>query len=421
MVADTGAGVERNETAPSARYLRRLMIAMGLAQLGVFTALMAPALSSIAVRIAQLAPEHRDGSLSLVLGTGGVVALVANPLLGALSDRTRTRFGRRRPWLAGGICGGLLGLVVMASATSVPLLLVGWCLCQFAFNGTVAALFAVLADQVPVDRRGQVSAVLGVAQYGAFLVASLLVGWLAGSPALMFLVPGLVGVIGVGILLAVLAERSDLPSAEPFALGSFLRAFWVSPRRHPDFAWAWVSRFFKATAMFTLTSYQTYFFLDRYGLTPENAAKYVFVSTLTSTIATIVGNAACGRLSDRLGRRKPFVFGAAALLGLGLLLLLISAPFGVLLCFIALIGLGQGVYGSVDLALVADVLPRKDDAARDLGLMNCAGTLPQSLLPTVAPLLLAIGGGGNYTALFVTGALAAGIGAVSIMFVRGVR
>ena len=422
MVTDTGDALDRTSlAAPSPTAGTRLMVAMGLAQFGVFTALMAPALSSIAVRIAEIAPADRNGSLSLVLGVGGIVALVSNPLLGALSDRTRGRFGRRKPWLAGGMLGGLAGLAVLALAGSVPAVLLGWCLCQFAFNGTTAALFAVLADQVPQERRGRFSAVLGATQYAAFMAASLLVGWFANTPALMFIAPGIVGVAGVAYLVVILTEVPDLPRLDRFSLGRFLAAFWVSPRRHPDFAWAWVSRFFKATAMFTLTSYQTYFFIDRYGFTPQKAAGYVFISTMTSTIATLIGNAACGRLSDKIGRRKPFVIGAAVFLAVGLLLLLLHVSFGVLMCFVALIGLGQGVYGGVDLALVADVLPRKTEAARDLGLMNCAGVLPQSLLPTVAPLLLAVGGGHNYTALFLTGALSAVIGAVTVVFVRGVR
>jgi MFS family permease len=417
----SSSAVQSPQSSSATRPATRLMVAMGIAQFGAFTALMAPALSSVAVRIAEIAPQQRNASLSLVLGVGAVVALVSNPLLGAFSDRTRTRFGRRKPWLVGGMVGGLLGLTVLATASTVPMVLAGWCICQFAFNGTTAALLAVLADKVPHAHRGSFSAVLGAAQYGAFMAASFLVSMLAYNHVLMFLVPGLFGAACVAVLVVVLSESADLPAPERFSLLAFLKAFWVSPQRYPDFAWAWVSRFFKSAAMFTLTSYQTYFFIDRFGLPPQKAAGYVFLATVTSTIATVLGNLACGRLSDKLGRRKPFVFCSAVLLGIGLLLLLLDVPFGVLLAFIALIGLGQGVYGGVDLALVADVLPRKEESARDLGVMNCAGTLPQSLLPTVAPLLLAIGGGNNYAALFIAGGLAAVIGAFSIVFVKGVR
>jgi sugar phosphate permease len=93
-----------------------------------------------------------------------------------------------------------------------------------------------------------------------------------------------------------------------------------------------------------------------------------------------------------------------------------------MLVFIGLIGLAQGTYAAVDVAIVVDVLPDKKDAAKDLGIANIAGTLPQSLLPAVAPLLLAIGGGNsNYEAFFIAGAIASALGSLTIAFVRGVR
>lgn len=415
-----------SEAAPpcaDGRYLTKLLVGTGVAQFCVFTALMAPALSAVAVRIAELAPHSRNASLSLVLGAGAMVAMVAYPLLGALSDRTRTRFGRRKPWIAAGALGGMLGLVVLGLAPSVPIVLLGWCLCQFLFNAAVAGLQTMIPDQVPPHKRGQFSAVLGVAQYAALMFATFLVGMLATHTLLMFAVPGLVGLLGVAALLIVAADRDSTGDpVEPFSPARFVTAFWVSPRAYPDFTWAWVSRFFKVLAMFTLTSYQTYFFIDRYGFSPATAARYVFVANVVSTGALAIGNAVCGWLSDRIGRRKPFVIGAAVLLGIGLLLLTIAVPFGILLCFIALIGMGQGVYAGVDFALVVDILPRKTEYARDLGMMNIAGTLPQSFAPAVAPLLLAIGGSGhNYDALFIAGAVSAAIGAFTITFVKGTR
>ena len=112
----------------------------------------------------QLAGGRRPGaaSLSLVAATGSLVALVANPLFGRLSDRTTSRWGMRRPWILVGLAGGSVGILVVALAPAVWVVLIGWCLAQLFFNAMLAAIVAVLPDQVPVEQRGTVAGVLGV-------------------------------------------------------------------------------------------------------------------------------------------------------------------------------------------------------------------------------------------------------------------
>ena len=125
-----------------------------LAYTGTWLALLTPVLVSIALKVRQLAPQNATASLSLVLGLGAFFALVGNPLFGRLSDRTTSRFGMRRPWLIGGVICGALALLMIATATTVAMVLVGWCLAQLAFNAVLAAIIAVLPDQVPVEQRG---------------------------------------------------------------------------------------------------------------------------------------------------------------------------------------------------------------------------------------------------------------------------
>ena len=128
------------------------------------------------------------------------------------------------------------------------------------------------------------------------------------------------------------------------------------------------------------------------------------------------------RLSDRTGRRKPFVFGAAAVVGVGLTMLALTTTLPVFYVAAAVMGIGIGAYFAVDLALITDVLPdREHKAAKDLGLFNIANSLPQSVAPAIAPLFLLIGGGGNYTALFIAGGVFAVIGALLIAPIRAVK
>ena len=112
--------------------------------------LIAPLLVTLALKVdALVGAERAPGSLALVTGTGALVAMVGNPLLGKLSDRTSARLGMRRPWIVGGLLGGTLGAVLVAAAPRLPFVLLGWCTAQLFFNGLLAAMVAVLPDQVP--------------------------------------------------------------------------------------------------------------------------------------------------------------------------------------------------------------------------------------------------------------------------------
>ncbi len=106
--------------------------------------------------------EHAPQSLGLVTGIGSLLALVANPVFGRMSDRTAGRLGMRRPWMVTGLGVGSGGILVVALAPSIPVVLLGWCVAQLSFNALLAAMVAVLPDQVPVAQRGQVAGVLGI-------------------------------------------------------------------------------------------------------------------------------------------------------------------------------------------------------------------------------------------------------------------
>ena len=98
----------------------------------------------------------------------------------------------------------------------------------------------------------------------------------------------------------------------------------------------------------------------------------------------------------------------------------IASNFNGYLVGMAIGGLGFGIYVAVDLALVVDVLPDKDNAAKDLGVFNMAGALPFSIAPGIAPAILAIGNG-SYGVLYGVAGASAIIGAIAILPVKRVR
>ena len=172
------------------------------------------------------------------------------------------------------------------------------------------------------------------------------------------------------------------------------------------------------------TTYQFYFLQDRFGFDVPTALGWQLVLMVLQAVALTAAALIGGWLSDRVGRRKIFVVVATILTGIGLSVFALAPQPEVLVIAAVLFGAGFGAYLAVDLALVTDVLPnRETEAAKNMGVFNIANALPPSLVPALAPLVLAIGadGSANYAALFVLGGVLAVLGAISTMFIRGAR
>lgn len=387
-----------------------------LAYAGTWIALQAPSVVALPLRVDQLAPAQAAQSLSLVLGLGSLVAF-GSPVFGRLSDRTTSRFGRRRPWLVAGALIGLLGAAVLASASSVLGLTVGWCIVKLGCGVSLAALMAVLADLTVAGRRGTVAGLLGIcppigAAAGAWIVSAF-----EDSDALMFLAPA---VLAAGMSFAFVALMPESPAAPVRDRRPLLAGLIVNVKRHPDFGWAWLSRFLFFLAVGCVVSYQVLYLRHELGRPASDVPELIAFATLLKTIAIVSTSLVMGRLSDRVGRRKPFVITAALLFAAGPAVIVASGSYAGLVVGLVLVGLAIGTYSPVDLALVIDVLPDRDaDAGKDLGVLNLASMLPGSVVPALAPLLLAFGDG-SYTPLFAAAAAFAFSAAYAVGRVRGV-
>ena len=133
--------------------------------------------------------------------------MFANPFFGKMSDRTTSRLGMRRPWMIIGLVGGSLGILIVALAPSIPVVLVGWCIAQLFFNALLAAQVAVLPDQVPTAQRGLVSGVLGVCLPIASVSGTFLVQLFTGNQLAMFLVPCAIGGFFILLFAVTLNDR----------------------------------------------------------------------------------------------------------------------------------------------------------------------------------------------------------------------
>lgn len=409
---------------PQRRASRAVVVLMALAQGGTFLALLAPVTVSLILKIQTIAPKDQvTAAISMVLSVAAFVALVVNPVVGRLSDRTTSRWGRRRPWMVAGCAVFIIGMLTVALAGSVPVVLVGWMLGQLGGNMILAPLLTTIADQVPEFQRGSVSGNVGVAQNVGILAAAYVASLFVQNMLLLFLVPAIVATITVIAFCVVLPDRQVQVHPDPVGWKGQWRTFWVNPRKHPDFGWAWASRFMMILTSFFFISFRLLYVQDRLGLSAQAATDVIALSVLIYTIALVIVAKIGGWLSDRLERRKVFVIVAAILFAVGTYLLVHVDSVSAFYLVEAVMGAGYGLYYAVDMALVVDVLPNPDDAAKDLGVMNIANALPQSLAPAVGGFLLYIGSaaGQNYTALFVIAALTGLLGALTILPIKKVR
>jgi MFS family permease len=399
----------------------RFIVVYALAFTGFWLAVLTPLVVTLALRVQAIDPANATARLSLVVGVGALLALLGNPLFGQLSDRTTSRFGMRRPWLVGGALVGTAGLAIVAAAANIAMVLLGWCVAQLGFNALLAAITAILPDQVAPRQRGTVSGVLGICLPLGQIGGTYLVQALSGSTVLMFLAPAMVGAAAVMVLAITLPDRHLHDGDRPaFGLGDLARTLWVSPRRHPDFAWAWASRFLLVLSLTLVVTYQAFYLGRQLGYRPDDVPRLIFLASLTQAPVVVISSLLGGRLSDLLGRRKLLVLASATVFALGMVVIALARSFPQFLTGLAITGVGQGANLAVGLALVADVLPNdQTGAAKDLGVFNIANTMPQSLAPAIAPAILAIGGG--YTSLFLAGGVFAVAAAICIQPVRGVR
>ncbi len=393
-----------------------------LASMGTSLIFLAPLLVSLALKVNSLVGiEQAPNSLALVAGIGSIVAMVGNPFFGKLSDRTSSRLGMRRPWMVAGLGGGSLGILIVALAPNVLVVLIGWCLAQLSLNALLAALVAVLPDQIPVTQRGSVAGVLGIGLPIASVSATFLVQLFTGNRLAMFLVPCAIGGFFVLLFVSTLKDRRLDPADKPaWSLRQLAGTFYVNPRRSPDFAWAFASRFLLVLAYALLVTYQAYYLLDQLGSSEDDVPHQVFLGTLVQSVVLVAASLIGGRISDRTGRRKILVVTASIVYGVALFVIALADDVNGFLVGMAISGLGFGLYIAVDLALVADVLPDRATAAKDLGVFNIASALPFFVAPAIAPAILAIGGG-SYTVLYTVAGLSAIVGAAAILPVKRVR
>lgn len=400
---------------PSTSVPTRWIIAFCLATVATFVGWYGPLQILLGTQADLIDPADKESLLALVAGIGAVFSMIANPLWGALSDRTTSRFGQRIPWVAGGAIAGAAGLMVLATAESTAGMVAGWSLTQIALNAPFAALSAAIPDQVPLAKRGVAGGYFGVAQTVGVLGGTGLA--YAGGTVLSGYAACAAFVV-LGSLPFVLLRRDRTVTAAPaWDTRAFLRGFWISPRAHPDFAWAWLTRFLINLGNAIALLYLLYYLKDQVRVSdPEGgvvALTGVYALALLGTV--LIG----GYWSDRVGRRRVFVAGSGIVMSVAAMLLAAWPTWPGALVAATVLGVSFGIYTSVDFALITQVLPAAADRGKDLGVINIANTLPQVLAPVVAAPI--VGRLGGYPALYTVSAGVGLLGAALVYRIKTVR
>jgi len=354
---------------------------------------------------------------ALVSSIGAGVAMVMTVTAGALSDRTRSRWGRRSPWMIGGALLAGLGLYAAGSTTALWALVVSFAAYQAGLSAMLAAFQAVLPDRVAPVSLGKAGALAGL----GYLIGTALGGFVASA----FVATPFLGlrVVPWTMLLAMIALVVLAPDRDSrdlviqrVGLRQALRDF--LPPADRDYWLAFTGRFLVIFALFVVAGYQLYIATDLLGLGTAEAGRLLALGSLALAVCAGISTVVAGAWSDRVGARKPFVAVASLLIATGSLWFIVAPSQAALLGFFVVAGVGYGIYLSVDQALMVEVLPTTGGEAKELGFLSLGNTAPIVVAPLAGGAIVTLVG---YRPLFVISTLSALAGAGAILAIRRVR
>jgi MFS family permease len=366
-------------------------------------------------------------AIGLITTAGVLIAILVQPTMGSISDNTRSRLGRRKPYI---LIGTALDLVFLAFAAWAF-----WNQNYWAFVGAVALLqfssnFAqgpyqgYIPDLVPGRQVGVASGMLGAANIAgnllgpglAILFVAVLPGAL-GFPEItlgLFVAIALVEVITMLITVAFVPDRPAPPTDKTLRQRA-LGAWGTDLLAHHDYVWLLISRALVLTALVSLQAFAVFFLENAHAMDPDSAQSSQFPIILTVAVAALLSAVPGGWISSRVGR-KPVLYVAIGLGVLGAVMIALGPEYWMVIAAAVPIGICSGVFLGVDWALMTDIIP-KAESGRYMGISNIAVASAGPIASTVGGLvvfgasLLAFGPDVAYRAIFVVMALELTLGA----------
>ncbi|WP_165776714.1 MFS transporter [Bifidobacterium simiarum] len=363
-----------------------------------------------------------NGMIAQLNAAGAVVALCANIVFGSFSDRSRSRFGRRTPFMVLGAMAAGTCLLLVSLAHNTVTIIAAWCGLQLFLNALLAPFLATLSDRIPGHLRVRMSVA-----YGLGTTMGNALGTMTGA---LFHEQKFIGFVIAASLLALSGlvvvtiwpkepSAANLPAPDSGGVKAVLRSFKPPTRGAADFYKALVGRFCLMLAYNMVYAYQLYIIESYLGQNAGQAAATIATLSACTMGASLTGMIATGVIAERWGRRKPLLILAALLLAAGFLTpRLIHSVYGFYV-YGLLAGLGYGTYNAANQALSIDVLPDKKEAGKGLGILNLANTSGMILAAVFTSGIYAIAG--TYRPVFIIAALIALTSIPCITSIRSAR
>ncbi|SDN77778.1 Major Facilitator Superfamily protein [Actinomyces ruminicola] len=351
-----------------------------------------------------------------------LLMLAVVPIVGALSDRTLSRLGRRRPWIVGGYLVAFACFLIIGSSTSsiviIAAYIIGIASAQAGFN----AYSVIPVEGVPGNMRGRIMGFMGLCGALAMSAGSYIAGALVDiSTILLMTVPPALAIITALPLLLLYKDpqhsREEIPQGG--TLDMFAHMF-VNPVKHPNFGIVWLSRFLAGAGMAAFLGFFVLYLIIGLHMSPAEAGAQAGHLSLMSAPVSIAVFMGSGWISDKLGMLRPLVALAAIIMAAGLIIAATSTSVAGFTVAWLVFAVGQPMYLTVDLALCAKVLPNEADAGKDMAVFGLALNLGNVLVPAVAPTLLGPASN-NYPLLWGAAAALVFTGALLMPLVKGVK
>ncbi|NYF98842.1 MFS transporter [Janibacter cremeus] len=397
--------VETNQRAPVSR---GWVAGYGLMYFGQHLSWAAPVQILLAVQVLELYPQDKERMLALLMAAGGLAAVIAGPVAGHLADATRTRLGRRLPWMIGGSLVAAGMLAVAGLTQDYVALLIVWVVFQVALAASQTSAQSIPPDRVPQHQYGRVSGVMGLTYTAAVVVGS----------ALGAALPTRAAYLAVGAVMLVSLVPFAFTYREPEAPRVERRAGFALPRLDEarDFWWVFLARLLVTLAQSIALFYLLYFLRDQVHYSdPETG---VLILSAIYAVFVIISAIWSGRASDRSGKRRRFVSLSSFGVAIACLVMAVATDFTVVMAAAGLLGVSWGVFQAIDQALINHVLPSADDRAAHIGIVNLAVHIPNTAAPALAALLVMYAGG--YFGLYSVAAALTMVGGLVVWKVRGV-
>jgi len=371
-----------------------------------------------------MVPENlKNTALGLLTFTGLIVAMVVQPLAGAISDRWVSPWGRRRPLITLGTAFDLIFLAFLAWAGGLVWLAVGYIGLQFSSNLAHGAMQGLLPDQVPQNQLGSASALKNFMDMAGLIVASLLMGRVVApdtrQPLLAVGLVAIVLVVGAAVTILGVHEQPSTAGESSEPRRSLLDEFRIDWKANRNYAWLIVSRLFFLISIYGVQVFAQYFVRD--VLAVSNPVKLTGDLLAAITLSLVVFSLVGGWLSDRLGHKRV-TYLACLVGGLGCFLLLWANTPGRLLTFGIVFGIGIGLFLTANWALANELAPPAE-AGKFLGLTNLATAGAGAIGRLEGPFIDLMnnarpGAWWGYAGLFLTGTVCIAISALLLTKVR---